>query len=161
MEFDHCEQPGHPMTADWTPATAPDLAGLVGRIGRVQRIELTSERQTALRRSAGEDAQDAIPSLADFCPDPLVFALESGLPRAEQRGRAIDGGSDWEQLAPLAPGALAAVSRITEIVERISSAGRRMTRTCYRTDFHDARGAHVGVARGYSLDIEPAEGAAS
>lgn len=146
------------MSTDWTPST--ELASLVGLTGRVQRVELTAERREGLRSTLDPRFFDETTTLADFCPDPLVLALESGLPRADRLGRIADGGSDWEQRAPLSPGILTAVSRITEVVERTSSAGHLMTRTCYETTFHDARGGHVGTARGYSLEAENAGDAA-
>lgn len=142
------------MSTAWTPVTSAELAGLVGLIGRVQQVELTAERREGLRRSAGRpDPARTRTDLADFCPDPLVLALESGLPRPASLGVAIDGGSEWEQHAALTPGVLTAVSRIVAVVERTSSAGRRMRRTCYQTEFHDQYGAHVGTARGFGLDI--------
>jgi len=152
------------MSQDWTPSASPELRAVVGLTGRVQRVELSEERRTTLRRTVGEEFYDETTTLADFCPDPLVLALDSGLPRSARLGHIVDGGSEWEQLAPLSPGVLTAVSRITEVVERTSSSGRRMSRTCYETTFHDGRGAHVGTTRGFGLDVEgatPADGGAS
>lgn len=138
----------------WSRTVAAELTAHLGRIGRIQTLTLTSERRDALRAALGEGFTDETTALADFCPDPLVFALESGLPRITLLDRVVDGGSEWEQFAELGPGSLIAVSRIADIVERASSAGRRMIRTVYETDFRDERGVRVGVARGFSLDIE-------
>ena len=140
-------------TSDWSGVVDPSLQRLIGRVGDVQTVTLTPERRDALRRAVG-DPGDRGASLADFCPDPLVLALASGLPRPALLGRLIDGGSDWEDLAEVTPGDLVAVSRIAGIEQRVTSSGRRMIRTCYETEFRDERGAVVGRARGYSLDFE-------
>lgn len=140
----------------WVASDRPELTSLLGRVGRVQTVTLTAERRDALRRSVGDGFVDDTTTLADFCPDPLVLALDSGLPRVILLDGAVDGGSEWEQLTPMNPGSLRAVSRIAEVVERVSSTGRRMIRTCYETELRDARGFRVGIARGFSLDVEVA-----
>jgi hypothetical protein len=140
----------------WDATDAAELTAHLGRIGRIQTLTLTSERRDAMRAALGERFSDETTTLADFCPDPLVLALGSGLPRVALLDHVVDGGSEWEQFAELKPGSLTAVSRIAQIVERTTSAGRRMIRTSYETEFRDERGVRVGVARGFSLDIEEA-----
>jgi hypothetical protein len=142
--------------AGWDTPPPPELAPCIGLVGRVQTVELTQERRDALRRSLGGELTDAATSLADFCPDPLVLALDSGLPRVRLLGRVVDGGSEWEQVADVTPGSMIAVSRISEIAQRTSSAGRRMIRTTYETEFRSVRGALTGIARGFSIDMDAA-----
>jgi len=144
-------------------AWSGELAALVGSVGTVTTVALSAAQITRLRaavarvagleRAAGHD-RPVRATLADYCPDPLVFALESGLPRPQILDRVIDGGSAWEQRLDPGIGTLTAVPRITEIVERVTSAGRRLIRTCYETELRTSRGALVGWARGFSLDLE-------
>ena len=140
--------------ARWGVETPAEVGQYLGMVGRVQTLTLTDDRRDALRRSLGMDVTDSATNLADFCPDPLVLALESGLPRVRLLDRVVDGGSEWQQIADIRPTTLVAVSRIAAIAERTSSAERRMIRTCYETEFRNARGLLVGRARGFSIDME-------
>ncbi|WP_157509505.1 hypothetical protein [Glaciibacter superstes] len=145
----------------WSAAAPAELRHHVGAVGNIRTVEQSGARLALLRnavsRATDQSASAAAVALADICPDPLVFALESGLPRLRLLDRVIDGGSDWELIAASIPSSLTAVSRISEIVGRTSSAGRRLIRTCYETEFRSTRGVLVGRARGFSLDVEGAE----
>ena len=103
----------------------------------------------------GSDAATP-PCIADVCPDPLVFALASGLRRPQILDRAIDGGSEWIDLAPVPDGPMSAVSRVSAIEERTTSSGRRAIRVIYETTFTSIRGAAIGIARGTSIHVESA-----
>jgi hypothetical protein len=142
----------------WSECAPAELSHHIGTIGRVRTIEGSAERIALLRNAVSritrraESGRDA--DLAEICPDPLVFALESGLPRVRLLDRVIDGGSEWQLLGASVPTSLTVVSRITEIVERTSSTGRRMIRCCYENEFRSSRGELIGWTRGYSLDVE-------
>lgn len=97
------------------------------------------------------------PRLEDVCPDPLVFAIESGLPRIRVLDRQIDGGSSWRNLRPVPiDDSFYAVSQISAVDERHTATGRLMMRAHYETRFTTRRGELIGTAIGYSLDVEVA-----
>jgi hypothetical protein len=140
-------------TAAWTP-----LEGVgevrVGELARPRRVELSAERIERLRaalRSVVDDDVDRPISIADICPDPLVFAVESGLPRPMAFERSVDGGSTWCDRAPIGGGPLYAVSQVTDVAERPTRDGRRLVRVVYETRFTDPLGALVGTAAGTSI----------
>lgn len=127
----------------------------LGEVAAPQRVLVSQERLDRMRaaiRSVLGDADVAV-SIADICPDPLVFALASGLPRSTSFGRSIDGGSQWRDLAPIGEGTLFAVSTIAEVAQRTTADGRRLIRIAYWTQFTDERGVLVGTATGTSLHV--------
>ncbi|MBS1693489.1 MAG: hypothetical protein JST91_14840 [Actinobacteria bacterium] len=142
------------VPGSWT-ALAGAAGVHVGQVAPPRRVAVSAERvellRSALRAALGDT--DAPLSLADICPDPLVFALESGLPRPLTLGRMIDGGSTWTDLRPVGDDQLFAVSAVAEIVERTTRDGRRLVRIVYRTEFTDSRGVAVGTAAGTSLHV--------
>lgn len=141
------------MTIEWT-AMATVGSVRVGAVGRTQKIETpaarTARMQAALSAVGGAVAAAGI---ADVCPDPLVFAVASGLPRPTGYQRSIDGGSSWRDEAPMGDGPLYAVSRVADVAERFSGDGRQLVRVVYETTFTDAAGVRVGAAEGVSLHI--------
>jgi hypothetical protein len=150
----HSEAPQQVATA-W--AQLPDGIDDVrpGEVAAPRRVSLMGERlgrvAAAIRSVLGET--DAPVSIADICPDPLVFALESGLPRLTSFGRSIDGGSQWRDLAQMDAGPLFAVSAIAEVAARSTADRRRLIRVAYLTQFTSERGVLVGTATGTSLHV--------
>jgi hypothetical protein len=127
----------------------------LGEVAAPRRVLVSRERLDGMRaaiRSVLGDA-DVAASIADVCPDPLVFAVESGLPRLTSFGRSIDGGSQWRDLAPIEEGSLFAVSTIAEVAQRTTADGRRLIRIAYWTQFTNERGVLVGTATGTSLHV--------
>lgn len=144
--------------ATWSAEPPSELANFLGMIGRVQSVQLKPSRLALLRsavaRVSGDPGAEATAGIVEVCPDPLVFAIASGLSRLRLLDSAIDGGSEWEQAGVVPTTPLTAVSRIAEIAERTTSAGRRLIRTCYETEFRDQRGQFIGIARGFSVDTQ-------
>jgi hypothetical protein len=124
-----------------------------------RRMMVSREQIDGVRAAIGWvlDEIQAPVSIADICPDPLVFALENGLPRLTTGGRFIDGGSQWRDLAPIEPGPLFAVSAIAEVEQRRQADGRRLIRVTYLTHFTDEHGVLVGTATGISLHVGGAQ----
>jgi hypothetical protein len=142
----------------WTPLTrVGDLR--VGEFAPPRRLELSDERIERLRAALRVVVADVDPplSIADICPDPLVFAVESGLHRPMEFERSIDGGSTWCDCAPVGTGALYAVSRISEAGERITHDGRRLVRVVYETRFTNSQGLPVGTVTGTSIHTGSAQ----
>jgi hypothetical protein len=140
---------------EWAPLPEGIDNVRLGEVAAPRRVLVTQERLDRMRaaiRSVLGDA-DVTVSIADICPDPLVFALESGLPRLTSFGRSIDGGSQWHDLAPITDGPLYAVSTIAEIAQRTTADGRRLIRIAYCTRFTDERGVLVGTAGGTSMHV--------
>jgi hypothetical protein len=125
----------------------------VGEVASSRRVDLSGERIARLRaalRSVVDDVEPPI-SIADICPDPLVFAVQSGLPRPTAFDRSIDGGSTWRDTSPIGDGPLFAVSQVTDIAERPTRDGRQLVRVVYETRFTDPQGVLVGTAAGISI----------
>jgi hypothetical protein len=140
---------------EWAPLPEGIDDVRLGEVAAPRRVLVSQERLDRMRaaiRSVLGDADVAV-SIADICPDPLVFALESGLPRSTSFGRSIDGGSQWRDLAPIAEGSLYAVSSIAEIAQRTTADGRRLIRIAYSTRFTNECGVLVGTASGTSLHV--------
>lgn len=125
-----------------------------GEVAAPRQVSVSMELLERVRAAVGSVLGDAEvrSSIADVCPDPLVFALESGLPRLMSLERSIDGGSQWTDLAPMGDGPLFAVSAITEVAERMT-ADKHLIRVVYRTQFTNQCGALVGTATGTSLHV--------
>ena len=144
-------------TAVWSPVVIPVDGLVAGEDIVVSTVELDPVRVALFRHSVNAAVGQVAPvaaGIADLCPDPLVFALEAGLRRPQILDRAIDGGSEWIDMAPVPAGPLCAVSRVSAIEERTTSAGRRAVRVVYETTATSARGAVVGIARGISMHVE-------
>ncbi len=126
-----------------------------GEVAAPRRLLVSKERlarvRAAIRSVLGDT--DVPASIADICPDPLVFAVESGLPRLMSFGRSIDGVSQWCDLAQIDAGPLFAVSAIAEVAERTTADRRRLIRIAYLTQFTSERGVLVGTATGTSLHV--------
>jgi hypothetical protein len=143
---------------EWAISEEPEVSRWSGAVGGVT-TEIISERLVANLDKALEPLGASRPSrrssfdVADFCPDPLVFAVNSGLPRLRVLDKQIDGGSSFETVQRLTDGQITLVPRISEIWERRTSDGRRMIKTVYETTVYTTRGYLVGIARGISLDI--------
>lgn len=136
----------------WTPLTrVGDVR--VGELAPPRRLELCDDRLDRLRAALSVVVAEVDPplSIADICPDPLVFAVESGLHRPMEFERCIDGGSTWCDCAPIGDGPLYAVTQISEAGERVTHDGRRLVRVVYETRFTDAQGLLVGTAAGTSI----------
>ncbi len=147
------------MFAEWT--ILPEGTGGVrpGEVAPVRRIELSPDRLGAVAQAGGRvlgDICGPVSGIATVCPDPLVFALEAGLPRLTADGSWIDGGSRWCDLAPIGGEFLHAVSSVNEVGSRITSDGRTLVRVVYRTHFTDLTGVPVGTADGTSLHVRNA-----
>ncbi|WP_299450113.1 hypothetical protein [uncultured Serinicoccus sp.] len=120
----------------------------------VRRVELL---QAAVDLVLGP-AQGRSVTLQDVCPDPLVHALQAGLPRPKALDRQIDGGSSWTQLLGVEDGEqLVSVSSVASIEERRTSRGSRLVRTTFLTELmRPGTGERVGWCTGTSLDLEVA-----
>jgi hypothetical protein len=143
------------LAVDWVPLHDGIDDVRVGDIAPPRRVAASGDRlgrlHSALRSVLGES--DVPVGIADVCPDPLVFALESGLARATSLEVSIDGGSQWRDLRPIDGGELFAVSAVDEIAERPTADGRRLVRVVYETRFTDRHGVLVGTASGTSLHV--------
>jgi hypothetical protein len=141
-------------SATWTTLEVIDDVRR-GTIAPMRRLVVSAERldriATALQRCVGP-FHGAV-SVADICPDPLVFALESGLPRLMTFGRSIDGGSEWHDCAAIDGDSVFAVSSIADVAERVTADGRRLVRVTYVTQFSSPRGELIGTAAGTSLHV--------
>ncbi|HET7668676.1 MAG TPA: hypothetical protein VFK56_21965 [Mycobacterium sp.] len=138
--------------AEWVELDAVDDVR-VGDVVSPRRITTDgADRLHAAMRSALGDIEAPL-DIADICPDPLVFALQAGLPRLTNFAQSIDGGSTWCDRAPIGDGPLYAVSEIARVAERTTSDGRRLVRVDYLTRFTNASGALVGTATGTSIHI--------
>ena len=129
----------------------------VGIVATPRRVSLDRKRQesilAALRRVGGDLPTAA--SLADYCPDPLAFALESGLPRPQMLDRLIEGASEWIEEAQVPDGPLTAVSTFTEFAAGRDKDGRGVARLTYETVFYKTgRGNRIGCARGVGFCLE-------
>jgi hypothetical protein len=149
-------QPAAPTQAGWAGLEGVDDVR-VGDVASARRVTTDgTDRLRAAMRSALGDIEISR-GIADICPDPLVFALQAGLPRLTNFVRSIDGGSTWCDLAPIGDGPLYAVSEIAQVAERTTSDGRRLVRVDYQTRFNDSGGVLVGTATGSSIHVGSAE----
>lgn len=141
------------------------LAELRGAVGTPATKVVRAEdvRRFLLATSPGPRPPGEAPQVNDgdaapptfFCPDPLVAAEEMGLARPRPYVRNIDGGSEWEIRVPVHVGdVLTLVPRIADVLERMTSDGRRMLTTVVEILAWDADGTLVGVARGNALSYE-------
>lgn len=137
---------------DWTPQ---DRIGdiRVGTVAAPRLVEIASADRVAAAVTYAIGAPADERGIAEVCPDPLVFALEAGLPRPADFERSIDGGSSWCDTAEWGTGPLFAVSQITDISSRTAGDGRDMVRVIYTTTFTDPGGAVIGTAEGTSIHI--------
>ncbi len=125
----------------------------VGDVASPRRVTTDeADRLHAAMRSALGDIEAPL-GIADICPDPLVFALQAGLPRLANFAQSIDGGSTWCDQAPIGDGPLYAVSEIAQVAERTTRDGRRLVRVNYRTRFTNTSGVLVGTATGTSIHV--------
>jgi hypothetical protein len=133
---------------------------LLGRVGAVRTLDvapsLVSHLDLSLAPVTPAPRERHTLDVSDLCPDPLVFAVNQGLPRLRLFDEQIDGGSEFVTDEPATEGQVTLVPRISDIQERYSSNGRRMMKTVYETRVYTSAGYHVGVVRGISLDIEKA-----
>jgi hypothetical protein len=137
-----------------------------GMLGKIVTRTLVADQVAALDVSLGESSPDPAVSqsswgMEDLCPDPLIFALDTGLPRLRLLATQIDGGSEWENWAPIGSGEVTLVSQIQGIHQKELSTGRRMIRTTYEVTGYSSKGARLGVARGFSLDVSGTEEASA
>jgi len=151
-------------STQWAISEDPRVSQWRGAVGAVS-TELISQRLLAnldtslvplgisrhMRRSEFD--------VADLCPDPLVFAVNSGLPRLRVLDKQIDGGSAFETAQRMTKGEVTYVPQIAEIWERRTRDGRRMIKTVYQTTLYTTRGYLVGIAQGMSLDISAGDDA--
>lgn len=147
------------LAPEWTTTQDPQLVEWRGAVGRVVFVPVDSAavkdvdwslEGLGVRLNSPRKRFD----LLDVCPDPLVFAVNHGLPRLRVLDQQIDGGSSFTTTDSVVEGVLTCVPRIADIVERRSRSGRRMIKTVYETTVYTARGVLVGSARGISLDVE-------
>ena len=142
--------------AEWVELGAVDDVR-VGAVASPRRVTTDeADRLHAAMRSALGDIEAPL-GIADICPDPLVFALQAGLPRLANFAQSIDGGSTWCDQAPISDGPLYAVSEIAQVAERTTSDGRRLVRVNYRTRFTNTSGVLVGTATGTSIHVGSVE----
>lgn len=144
-------------STQWAISEHPRVAQWIGAVGTVA-TETVSQRvvenlDKALEPLGSTRKMRPTFDVVDLCPDPLVFAVNSGLPRLRVLDKQIDGGSSFHTAQRLTEGEITLVPRISEIWERRTSDGRRMIKTVYETTVYTARGYLVGSARGISLDI--------
>lgn len=146
---------------EWSTTAEPELLCHLGKVGRISAVgpqgRLNRQLDEAIERAMSSVNPLSSPlgtNMMDICPDPLVFSVQSGLPRLRFLDRQIDGGSKWGTHGDLSNERLSLVPRIAEISERASSAGRRMIRTVYWIDAYSSRGKLLGFATGTSIDIE-------
>lgn len=145
-------------STQWAISEHPRVAQWIGAVGTVV-TETVSRRMVENLDKAleplGTTREMRRPTfdVADLCPDPLVFAVNSGLPRLRVLDKQIDGGSSFHTAQRLIEGEITLVPQISGIWERRTSDGRRMIKTIYKTTVYTTRGYLVGSARGISLDI--------
>lgn len=148
-----------PARAEWVELDCVDDVR-VGDVATPQQITIEgADRLRAAMQSALGDIGDIeVPmGIADVCPDPLVFALQAGLPRLTNFAQTIDGGSAWCDREPIGCEPLYAVSEIAQIAARTTSDGRRLVRVDYRTRFTNPSGVLVGTATGSSIHVGSVE----
>jgi|AntAceMinimDraft_1070359.scaffolds.fasta_scaffold01778_7 hypothetical protein len=151
-----------PAALDWSVVQDDAIARWRGALGATIILTLSPERLRLLNESIGSVSEspptpNAAWDMADVCPDPLVFAIGTGLPRLRILAAQIDGGSEWETFQSIGPGRVTLVSRISGIHGKVTSRGRRMMRTTYEVAGYLPNGHPVGVARGFSLDVAAPE----
>jgi hypothetical protein len=144
---------------DFTTSDDPRVAVFVGMMAPVRRVTFDERARMvaaeAMRVAGGSVPLAAAPTLEDVCPDPLVYAIECGLPRIRVLDQQIDGGSVWRNYSRIpVEEQFFAVSHIRAVEERRTSTGRLMMRASYATTFSTRRGVLIGTAVGYSLDVE-------
>jgi hypothetical protein len=145
-----------PARAEWVELDCVDDVR-VGDVASPRRITIEgADRLRAAMQSALGDIEAPL-GIADICPDPLVFALQAGLPRLTDFTQSIDGGSTWCDQAPIGDEPLYAVSEIAQIAARTTSDGRRLVRVDYRTRFTNPSGVLVGTATGSSIHVGSVE----
>ena len=130
----------------------------LGEVAAPQRVLVSQERLDRMRaaiRSVLGDIEVAM-GIADICPDPLVFALQAGLPRLDAFRPTIDGGSHGATWNRSARGPLYAVSEIAQIA-RERPRRQAPVRVDYRTRFTDRGGVLVGTATGSSIHVGSVE----
>jgi hypothetical protein len=152
-----------PRATNWTIVDDDAVLEWSGMLGKIVTRTVVVEQVAALDESLGfANTQGPVAHKAwgmeDLCPDPLIFALGSGLPRIRLLATQIDGGSEWENWAPIGSGPVTLVSQISAIHHKQSATGKRMMRTTYEVTGYSARGARLGVARGFSLDVAASAG---
>lgn len=153
-----------PTNAQATPAARAEWVELdcvddvrVGDVASPRQITIEGAgRLRAAMQSALGDIEVPM-GIADVCPDPLVFALQAGLPRLTNFAQTIDGGSAWCDREPIGCEPLYAVSEIAQIAARTTSDGRRLVRVDYRTRFTNPSGVLVGTATGSSIHVGSVE----
>jgi hypothetical protein len=150
------DQATAPTQSEWVELDCVDDVR-VGNVASPRPVTTAgAERLHAAMQSALGDIEVPL-GIADICPDPLVFALQAGLPRLTNFAQSIDGGSTWCDRAPIGDGPLYAVSQIAQVAERTTSDGRRLVRVNYQTQFTDSSGVLVGTATGSSIHVGSVE----
>ena len=146
----------------WSSLDTPETAKLLASIGRIKYVEVDAYRTALAWSSISRTIQGLQTSpkvdIFSICPDPLVFALSSGIPRGRTLDKQIDGGSEWEQFHDIPDTPLTAISRIVSIQIRRTSDMRKMIRSIYEIEFRNSEGKLIGIARGTSLDFQVAIG---
>jgi hypothetical protein len=154
-------------SASWVLTEDESVLKWSGMLGATVTRTLSGNQVATLDSSLGSRFSDKAPSqsprwgMEDLCPDPLVFAIGTGLPRLRLLATQIDGGSEWENWSPIGACPTTLVSRIAAIHQKKSSGGRVMMRTTYEVAGYSARGEKLGVARGFSLDVGGEAGVAA
>lgn len=154
-----------PRSNQWSLADHDAVMEWAGMVGKIVTRTLVEDQVAALDESLGFPIPERSLSqngwgMEDLCPDPLIFALGVGLPRVRLLDTQIDGGSEWENWAPIGSGPVTLVSQISAIHQKQSSAGKKLMRTTYEVTGYSMRGSRLGVARGFSLDVSGDQGAA-
>lgn len=147
----------HALT-QWAISEDPQFSRWRGLVGAVSTESISHRLLMNLDRAleplaVSRPARASLFDVADVCPDPLVFAVNSGLPRLRVLDKQIDGGTSFHTAQRMTEGEVTLVPQIAEIWERRASDGRRMIKTVYETTLYTARGYLVGTAKGVSLDI--------
>ena len=145
-----------PARAEWVELEGVDDVR-VGDVATPRRVTTDGADRLQAAMPAALGGIDVPLGIADICPDPLVFALQAGLPRLTNFAQAIDGGSTWCDREPIDDGPLYAVSEIAQVAERTTSDGRRLVRVNYQTRFTNPSGALVGAATGSSIHVGSVE----
>jgi hypothetical protein len=145
-----------PARTEWVELDCADDVR-VGDVASPRQITIDgADRLRAAMQSVLGDIEVPM-GIADVCPDPLVFALQAGLPRLTNFAQTIDGGSAWCDREPIGYEPLYAVSEIAQIAARTTSDGRRLVRVDYRTRFTNPSGVLVGTATGSSIHVGSVE----